>query len=156
MGATTLPQLLDALLVALSDREGLAGVNIYTCPVSPEELGPEGIEFAEEVSVEQARASFGNTDLEESYTVSGSLLVAAPMPPGSGAVNRAAKAARDRCAELLHEISEELATNDTLDNEVRDVSIASQVWHQGMAPEAQLGRVCWVEFSLAVVARVTP
>jgi hypothetical protein len=39
---------------------------------------------------------------------------------------------------------------------VRDAQIVSMDVHQAMAPEAQLGRICWAEFVIAVKARVTP
>lgn len=153
MAATSLPGLLDALVDALRSRSRLSGVNIFSCPVSPEDLGLEGIEFAEEVAVDQTHAAMGSTELEETYTVTGSLLVAAPM--AKRGTNVSAKAARDRCAAILAEIVDEMADNDTMSGSVRDVQIASQSWHQGIRPDPP-ARVCWVEFALNVTARVTP
>jgi len=153
MAATSLPDFLDHLVDALRSRSRLSGVNIFSCPVSPEDLGLEGIEFAEEVTVDQSRAAMASTVIQETYTVTGSLLVAAPM--GKRGTNVAAKAARDRCADILAEIVDELAENDTMTGSVHDVQIASQEWHQGIRPEPP-ARVAWVEFGLAVVARVTP
>lgn len=159
MSTTTLPSFIDALVTALGNRGGLSGVRIYGCPVSPEELGKEGMEFAEEVSIEQSLAAMASSDLEESYLLSGSVLVARAVVGGASitaAVNASAKSARDRCSAILEEVTDELATNDTMSATVRDVSIASQTWHQGMAPEGQMGRVCWVEFTMQVTAHVTP
>ena len=150
---TSLPNFLDALVDALRNRSKLANVNVFSCPVEPEQLGREGIEFAEEVQIEQSPAAMGSTEIEESYTVSGSLLVAAPMDKRG--TNAVAKSARDRCAVILAEIVAELAENDTMDGSVRDVQIASQTWSQGGIPDPP-ARACWVEFSLACVARVTP
>jgi hypothetical protein len=159
MSTTTLPAFMDALVTALQARIGLAGVNIYSGPVAPEDLGSEGIEFAEEVSVEQTRAAMNSTDQEETYTVGGSILVAKSFGASTSAVatiNVAAKAARDRVAAILEEVTDQLATSDTMTGTVRDVRIASQTWRQGMAPEGQLGRVCWCEFTMEVTAHVTP
>jgi hypothetical protein len=159
MAATTLGPFIDALVAALQVRPGLARVNIFGCPVDPEDLGSEGIEFAEEVSIEQAPAAMMSTAKEESYAVSGSILVAAAAAPLSSpvaTVNGAAKVARDRCLAIVEEVTDELATNDTMSATVRDAQIVSMDVHQAMAPEAQLGRICWAEFVIAVKARVTP
>lgn len=159
MSTTTLPTFLDALVAALQLRAGLAGVLVFSCPVAPEHLGTEGIEFAEEVSVTQQRAAMGSTHVEEEYPVSGSILVLASIPKKASlaeSINAAAKVARDRCAAILEEVTDELATNDAMTATVRDVRIASQTWRQGMAPEGQMGRACWCEFSLEVTAHVTP
>lgn len=159
MPASTLPAFLDALVAALQLRVGLAGVNIYSCPVDPADLGKEGLEFAEDVSIEQARASMGSRDMEESYTVNGSLLVAAPIAAKGAkvaSINAAAKVARDRAMAILSEITDELADNDAMSATVRDVSMASLEVHQGMGGETQLGRVAWVEFTMKVESRVSP
>ena len=158
MSATSLPAFLDAFVTQLQERDGLAGVAVYSCPVAPEDLGAEGIEMAAEVTVSQARAAMGSDDLEEEYEVSGSVLVYSPLSGGGRveAVNAAAKRARDHCEELLAEIADQLADDDTADASVRDVGFSAQTWHQGMAPESQMGRVCWCEFRLAVRAHVTP
>jgi len=153
MAATSLPDFLDHLVDALRSRSRLSGVNIFSCPVSPEDLGLEGIEFAEEVTVEQTLAAMGSTVIAETYSVPGSLLVAAST--SKLGINASAKAARDRCAAILAEIVAELGSNDTMTASVQDVQIASQNWHQGMRPDPP-ARVVWVEFSLAVKARVTP
>jgi len=153
MASTSLPDFLDQLVDALQSRSDLRGVNVFSCPVEPEQLGLEGIEFAEEVSVEQSHASMGSTELEETYTVSGSLLVAAPLTKNG--TNADAKSARDRCAVILGEVVDEMADNDTMTGSVRDVQIASQSWHQGIKPDPP-ARVCWVEFALNVTTRVTP
>ena len=159
MATTTLPEFLDALIGKLQARTALAGVNVYSCPVAPESLGKEGIELAEEVEIEDAPAALNSTDVEEKYTVNGSVMVTKPMVGKTSAVatiNVAAKAARDRAEVILEEVMDELATNDTMTSTVRDAQLVSQTWHQGMAPEGQIGRVCWVEFSIAVEAHVTP
>ena len=159
MATSSLPTFLDALATALAARPGLAGVNVFTCPVPPESLGAEGIELAAETLIEQLPAAMGSSELEESYQVRGSVLVAKPIVGATSAtasINTAAKAARDRCAAIIEEVTDELATNSTMTATVRDVGIVEQTYHQGLAPEAQLGRVCWVEFTLAVEAHVTP
>ncbi len=159
MSVSTLPAFLDALVAALEARPGLAGVTIYSGPVAPEDIGEAGIEFAEDVSIDQTRAAMGSTDMDESYSVTGSVLAAAPIVPKAtktATINAAAKVARDRAFAILHEITAELATNDDMTDTVRDVAIATLDVHQAMAPEAQQGRACWVEFSLSVVARTSP
>lgn len=159
MSATSLPDFLDAFAAQLQERPGLSGVNVFTCPVAPEDLGAEGIELAEEVTIAQERISLSSDDMDETYPVNGSILVLAPYAPAAGPVagiNAAAKAARDRCEEILHELADQLADDDTADGSVSDVAMASQTWRQGMAPEGQMGRVCWCEFTLEVSNRLTP
>lgn len=153
MSVTTLPAFLDALATALGARAGLSGVKVFTAPVDPGELGKEAIELGDEVDIEQERASMSSTVLEESYPVPGSIMCFAPIKTTS---NAAAKTARDRCATILEELTDELSTNDDMTNTVRDCRIATQKWRQGMAPEGQLGRVCWVQFTIEVEAQVTP
>jgi len=159
MPVSTFPDFIDALVAALQLRAGLAGVSIYSGPVTPEDLGQESIELAEDVEIEQSRASMGSTEMEESYSVPGSILVAAPIAPKSDmatTINTATKAVRDRAFAILHEVVDELAGNDEMTNTVRDVVMERLSFHQGAAPEGQLGRIAWVEFSMKVEARVTP
>ena len=153
MSATTVPAFLDALAAVLSARAGLSGVNVYTCPVAPENLGKEAIELGEEVSVEKEPASMSSRDLTETYTVSGSILVYSPI---ASTINVAAKACRDRALAILEEVSDELADDQTVDGTVLSAGISSQTWRQGLAPEGQLGRLCQVEFGMTVEAHVTP
>lgn len=159
MAATALPTMLDALVAALQLRAGLAGVNVYSAPVTPEDLGTEAIELAEEVPIEQEPAAMASTDIEESFTVKGSILCFAPMAPGASRVatiNAAAKVARDRACAILEEVTDELSGNRTVTGTVRDASISGVTVHQGLAPEGQLGRVCWVQFDISAEAHTTP
>ncbi len=155
---TSLPTFLDALHAALDARPGLAGVNIFTCPVAPEDLGKEALELANDVPVEEPRAerSMGSTGLEEEYQVPGNAICFKTAKQGAPAINDAAKKARDRAYAILEEIVDEVAANDTMSGTVRDVTITAQRWTQGMAPENRLGRFCRVEFTLTVTAGVTP
>ena len=156
MSVTTLSAFLDELATQLAARSGLAGVNVFTCPVRPEELGTEAIELAAETVIEQGRRAMNSTTQEESYEVTGSVLAYRSIPPASGGINTAAKAARDRAEAILEEVIDEVATNDTMTAKVRDVQLTGQTWRQGYAPEGQLGRFCSVEFTLTVGASVTP
>ena len=137
-------------------RGGLSGVNVYTCPVRPEDLGKEAIELADAVEIEQYPAAMSSTNVEESYQVKGSILVFRTAKPGTTAINTAAKAARDRAAAILEEVTDELSSNDTMTATVRDVTITGQTWTQGYAPENHLGRSCHIGFTLSCVATVTP
>lgn len=156
MSVTTLPAFLDELATQLAARTGLAGVNIFTCPVRPEDLGEEAIELAAETVIEQRQRAMNSTTQEEEYDVTGSILAYRPVPPVSGGINTAAKAARDRVEAIIEEVIDEVATNDTMTAKVRDVQLTGQTWKQGYAPEGQLGRFCSVEFTLSVAASVTP
>jgi len=154
--ATSLPAFLDALHDALVDRTGLDGVNVFTCPVDPLDLGREAIEFANEVQAKPSRQAMGSTVIAEEYEVPGAIVVNRTAKPGADQINAAAKAARDRTAAILAEVTNELSTNDTLDGTVTDVAISDERWVQGMAPENRLGRYCRVEFRLTCKASVTP
>jgi hypothetical protein len=166
MTTSSLPTFLDSLVAELQARPGLAGVAVFSCPVPQESLGAEGLEFAEEVPVAQTRAAMGSTDTDETYAVRGSCLVTRPVVKKAtlvASVNAAAKAARDRCAAIIEEVTDELASNDTMTTgtspavaSVADVRIAAQTWRQGMGPEPQMARFCWVEFELSVIAHITP
>jgi len=153
---TTLPTFLDALRAALVNRAGLAGVNVFTCPVTPDDLGKQAIELANEVPIEQNRLSLNSTVLNEEYTLPGAIIAFRTAKQGGQAINTAAKAARDRVDAILEEVVDEITTNDTMAGTVRDVTITMQRWTQGMAPENRLGRYCRVEFTLTVTACVTP
>jgi len=159
MSATVAGTFLDATAVQLAARAGLAGVRIFTCPVLPEDLGKEAIELGEEIPIQREIASMGSSDVEESFTVTGSILVAKSFAKATtlqATINAAAKAARDRALAILEEVTDELATNDTMATgtpavgTVRDVQMGEFTIRQAMAPEGQLGRVCWVEFTLEV------
>jgi len=153
---TTLPTFLDALRAALAIRAGLAQVNVFTCPVSPDALGEQAIEFANGVDIEQRRLAMSETTLDEEYAVPGSIIAFRTAKQGTQATNSAAKLARDRVDAILEEVVDEITTNDTMSGTVRDVTISGQHWTQGMAPEGRLGRYCRVEFTLTVTASVTP
>ena len=153
---TTLPTFLDALQAALAARGGLAGVNVFSCPVDPEDMGKEAIELAKEVTIDQVRESMASTVLSETYEVTGAVLVHRTSKQGTGSINNAAKAARDRAHAILEELVDEISTNDTMTGTVRDVTITTHRWAQGMSPENRLGRFARVEFTLTVGASVTP
>ena len=159
MSATSLPAFLDAFTAALQLRAGLAGVNIYGCPVAPEDLGAAGIELADEVAVATERVAMSSDDMEETYTVEGSITVLHPYHPAAGRVagiNAAAKAARDACEAIMHEVAGALADDATAGGSVDDAALVSQTYSQGMAPEAQMGRLCWCRFSIEVQNHLTP
>ena len=159
MPATALPALLDALVAALQARGGLAGVSVYSCPVSPEDLGKEAIEFAAETDVTQEIAAMSSTHIEESFDVKGSIICFTPMPAGAtkvATINAAAKKVRDRACAILGEVESELATNDTVTATVRDARTTAIKVSQGMAPEGQLGRWCAIEFTITAEAHTTP
>jgi hypothetical protein len=159
MPATALPTFIDALVAALQARGGLAGVNVYGCPVSPEDLGKEAIEFAAETDVTQEIAAMSSTHIEESFDVKGSIICFTPMPAGAtkvATINAAAKKVRDRACAILGEVESELASNDTVTATVRDAHTTSLKVNQGMAPEGQLGRWCAIEFTITAQAHTTP
>ena len=159
MPATALPALLDALVAALQARGGLAGVSVYSCPVSPEDLGKEAIEFAAETDVTQEVAAMSSTDVEETFDVKGSIICFTPMPAGVtkvATINAAAKKVRDRACAILGEVESELAANDTVTATVRDARTTSIKVSQGLAPEGQLGRWCAIEFVVTAEALTTP
>ena len=159
MSATALPTFIDALVAALQARAGLAGVNVYGCPVAPEDLGKEAIELAAETDVVQTAAAMGSTDIEESFDVKGSIVCFTPMPAEAtkvATINGAAKTVRDRACAILGEVESELSTNDTVTATVRDAHTTSIKVNQGMAPEGQLGRWCAIEFTISAEAHTTP
>ena len=159
MPATSLPTFIDALVAALQGRGGLAGVSVYSCPVSPEDLGKEAIEFAAETDVTQEVAAMSLTHIEETFDVKGSIICFTPMPAGAtkvATINAAAKKVRDRACAILGEVESELAANDTVTATVRDARTTSIKVNQGMAPEGQLGRWCAIEFTITAQAHTTP
>jgi hypothetical protein len=159
MPATAVPAFLDALVAALQARGGLAGVSVYSCPVSPEDLGKEAIELAAETDIEQTVAAMNSTHIEESFDVKGSIICFAPMPAGVtkvATINAAAKKVRDRACAILGEVESELSTNDTVTATVRDAHTTGIKVSQGLAPEGQLGRWCAIEFTISAEAHTTP
>jgi hypothetical protein len=159
MAATALPGFLDALAALLTLRAGLAGVNVFTCPVDPADLGTEAIELAAETPVAQELAAMASRDIEEAFEVKGSIICYAPRPASASTVatvNAAAKTARDRACAILEELTDALAGDDTAGGSVRDAQISGLVMRQGMAPEGQLGRLCQIEFTISAEAHTTP
>lgn len=159
MSATALPAMLDALATALANRGGMAGVNVFTAPVEPADLGKESVTFAAEVDIDQELAAMGSSDIEETFDVPGSIICFAPMATSTGpaaTINAAAKTVRDRACDILEEVSEELASNSTVTGTVRDAAISSIKLTQGLAPEGQLGRWCSIEFTVTAEAHTTP
>lgn len=158
MAATALPAMLDALVAALQLRAGLTGVRVFSAPVAPESLGMEAIELADETDIEQSAAAMGSSDIEELLAVKGSIICFSPMP-GSGpvdSINLAAKECRDRACAILEEVTDELASDDTIGGSVRSAAISSVTVAQGLAPEGQLGRWCRVAFTVSAEAHTTP
>ena len=154
-GGTDIPLGLRELAV----RVGLAGVSIFSCPVAPEDLGKEAIEFASETNVEQTIAAMSSTDIEETFTVKGSIICYSPMVGATSkvaSINHAAKTARDRAVAILGEIESELSGNATVTSTVRDARTTELKISQGLGPEGQLGRVCFVEFTIEAEAHTTP
>ena len=150
---------LDALAAQLSARAGLAKVRVYTAPVAPEDLGEEAIELGEEIPITQEQAAMGKSDMMENVTIHGSILVSKPYPRKTTRVetiNAGAKTARDRAVAIFGELASECGDNPTMATgtppvaTVLGVDVTSMTMHQGEAPEAQLGRSCWIEFDLTL------
>ena len=69
---------------------------------------------------------------------------------------KSAKTARDRAVAIFGELASECGDNPTMATgtppvaTVLGVDVTSMTMHQGEAPEAQLGRSCWIEFDLTL------
>lgn len=158
MAASSIGPCLDALVVKLALRAGLAGVNLYTAPVAPEQLGNRAIEFGDTTEAEQTWAEMGSRKISESYSLRGSISITQPMTRGvsrPATINAAAKKARDAALLVYEEIRDELAADPTLGSVVDEAALDGFTMEQGFAPEGQIGRVCTIEFLIAVDAEVT-
>ena len=156
---TTIGTFLDAFRMALTERAGLANVNIYTAYVSDEDMGAESIVL-----------SWGDPEADYDYTVGTAQdkvgeefeVPCRIWVTRHGAAESDIKAARDRALALIEEVHDQLAVAYT--NRV-DRSSALGVdtafidnWRleQRMGGSGDVGRDCRLFFTIRCKARFTP
>jgi len=147
---TAIGSFLDGLRTALDARPGLAGVAIFTAPVSHLDIGDEAIVFA----VGSVKGEYGyrigapHVIVSEQFSVDGRVWI---VKGGSG--EETIKEARDRALEILEEVHDELATNDTVSGIVRDARVVSVTLDQYVIDG---GRDCRLAFDIRVQSEFTP
>jgi hypothetical protein len=158
MAASAYPAFIDALASALIALPALSGVNVYTAAVDPADLGTESIMFAEEVGIDQEQAAMSSADVNEVFPVPGWITCFATMPQGAdqvATINAAAKTARDAAFTILGAVTGYVRSNRTVAGTVLGAEVTSIKVTQGMAPEAQLGRWCAIQFVVEAEAHTT-
>lgn len=154
---TTLGGFLDGLVLALSARAGLDGVNVYSARVSPEDEGEEAVIIGDEaIELTFDRLTAPKHQVFESYEVPCRVLI-----QKSGGGETTIKAARDRALAILEEVVDELDSSATDSITayaalgVRKARVTGGRLRQGVEP-ASGERVCAVEFSVEVAAEFLP
>lgn len=150
MGAvTTIPTFLDALRTALVARAGLSGVNVFTAGVDDRAAGKQAIVLAVTESV--AEADYPTVPMVECFEEFGVTGWTWAQAPGSG--EDAIKTARDAAFDILEEVADELAGNDTMTGTVRDCRLESWRMDQLVGDGT---RDCKVTFTIRVQSNFTP
>jgi hypothetical protein len=147
---STCPVFLTALQDRLSSRGGLASVAIYTAGLRDENLPPEAMVFAVDAfsAVYEYPVGTPMTECFEEYIVEGRVQVLA-----SGSGEEVIRASRERAFELLDEVAQEFAANDTMTGTVDDVRL--QGWKLTQ-DAADVGRYASLSFTVRVRAHFTP
>jgi hypothetical protein len=131
---------LDAICAALPDRAGLAGVNVYSAPVSTDDAGTEYIVFGNP-KLETVRGGAAGYRAE-TWRVEGELRA---WKPWAGSIELTIKAARDRALALFGELDAHV--NDTYADGLPSVTVASGDLDQDHQSE---DRACWLAFVMFV------
>jgi hypothetical protein len=111
------------------------------------------------VDIAQEQAGMSSAKVKEDYSVPGVITCFASMPKGVSkvaTVNAAAKTARDRACTILEEVNDYMTGARTVGSTVLDAWVAEVKLTQGLAPEAQLGRWCSIEFTISAEAQFVP
>ena len=145
MSTSALGTTLDAIRAGLILRAGLAGVNVYSGPVSHEEGGRECIWMDNATLNEEAAAMGGQRS--EVWQVKCQLWadVDAWQGASAGSTEETIKAARDRALAIFAEV--ESYINDTYTGTLPDVNVTAGELRQGYMPD---GRTCAVDFTLTI------
>ena len=150
---STLPAFLDELRDALSARQGLVGVTIWTGSMPPERLGRESVVLAatgDKITAEyNYRIGTQRVLTDEEYDV-----LARVETRSDDAGETGAQAVRDRAFAILGEIHDYLAANDTVGATVADARITG--WEYEAGPYAEGGRICRVAITIRVESQFTP
>lgn len=156
---TTAAAFLDGLRAALIVRVGLAGVNVYTGPVSLEDMGEESIilgapgmisnEYTYGVGTPQDR-------VDEAYRIPGGIWV---VRAGGGETR--IKAVRDRALALLEQVHDQLASYTSRVDRAAALGadrafIDSWEMGQFIGPEGERSRDCRIKFTIACSGSFTP
>lgn len=157
MADWTAPAFLDALVTQIGVRAGITSltptVRVLAYYPGADEPLTDAILLGFTVTDTNEPAALGNQSHEEEVTIDCEVRV---VRPGAGAVP--AKVARDRAADILGEIHDEVATNWP---QVGTQTIAARVQSRTMSQfPYQAGetavRVCLIEFVIVYKARTTP
>lgn len=101
-----MPIVFDAMQEALSARAGLAGVQVVSGPVGPQDTRPEAVLLIRALPSADEAHTEGNYSRSEDYTIDGIIWATKP-----GADELAIRDVRDRAFELLAEVEAYLRTD---------------------------------------------
>lgn len=156
---STVAAFLDALRAALIVRAGLAGVNVYSGPVSLEDMGEESIILGAPGAIEGEYKYIVGTPqdrVDESYTIPGGIWI---VKTGGGETR--IKAARDRALALLEEIHDQLAGYTSRVDRAAALGadrafITGWEMEQFIGPEGEKARDCRIKFTITCNGSFTP
>jgi len=146
MSTSTIPAVLDALVDALKAVPGLSGVGVFSGPAGDSGV-VECIEIGSEIQITESAAGMGGIR-DERFDVEGSVFAIKP-----GASEAAIRAARDRAFDLFAEVETYLNDNHTVGGTCATTDISKGTVKQGYFQD---GRICSIEFTVAVTSFVNP
>ena len=148
MATSQIAATLDTLRAALVDVTALAGVNIFSAPVTLEESGTECVEFGDPNLTEEVSAMGGSR--EETWKVE-HCNVWVVVQPWHGSTETTIKAARDRALAIFAAV--ETHINDTYTGSYPDVEITGGELLQRPGND---GRGCYLGFTLTIKNQKNP
>lgn len=146
MFQTTFAPMLDALAEQLSARQALADVAVFTGWVG-EDGGLESIQF-QSISTTESWSLIGNRRLEENYEARGFIWITR-----RGAGEPVIREVRDRAADILNEVIDQIQSDPTINGTVRVARVSGFDVEQGIDRDGR--RTCRVDFIITVEAFLT-
>ena len=147
MATSQIAAILDTLRAALVDVTALAGVNIFSAPVTLEESGTECVEFGDPNLTEEVAAMGGSR--EETWKVEHCNVWV--VQPWQGTTETTIKAARDRALVIFAAV--ETHINYTYTGGYPDVEITGGELLQRPGND---GRGCYLGFNLTIKNQKNP
>jgi hypothetical protein len=146
MSTSIIGSQLDAIRAGLVLVPGLAGVNIFSGAITPEEAGQECIAFGDG-TLGEIPAAFGG-EREETWTVGGEIRIVKPWADGT---ELTIKAARDRALTVFALL--ETYLNDTYVGALPDAELIDAEIENTFGQE---GRICSLRFNFTVHNLINP
>ena len=146
---STLPDFLDALRASLAARSGLAGVNVVSGPVGPDDEGTAAIVLGDDaITADDSPDNIGDYSRAEVYRVPCHTIAFAP---GKDEANVAL--ARSTAFAYLAEVREDQSENDTATATVTDWSVVAWQLEQGYDDNS---RWALLRFTIEATAYTVP